>query len=207
MTDIDDLLTIREFVTVRQDVSVVSVSFEDEAVANLFEDQVDLGRKPEQFARIWIHTHPGHCPHPSVTDEETFQRVFGRCDWAVMFILARGGKTYCRLRFNVGPGGQMDIPVEVDYASPFASSDEKGWQDLYREHINITAWPDPLEVVSGLDGMMISNDDISDELAEQLAEMEPAERRAVLKELAYCTDAWDSELNNNQEQEFDDDDE
>jgi hypothetical protein len=30
-----------------------------------------------------------------------------------MFVLARGGKSYARLRFNVGPGGNIVIPVEV----------------------------------------------------------------------------------------------
>ena len=40
-----------------------------------------------------------------MTDEETFARVFGRTDWAVMFILARQGQSYARLRFHVGPGG------------------------------------------------------------------------------------------------------
>ena len=34
----DDLLYVADFVTVRQQVSVVSVAFDDEAVANYFED-------------------------------------------------------------------------------------------------------------------------------------------------------------------------
>jgi hypothetical protein len=125
----------------------------------------------------------------------------------VMFILARGGKVYCRLRFNVGPGGQLEIPVEIDYTKPFAPSDAQAWKKLYRDHIKITDWPDPLDAVSEIDGMMISNGDIPEELAEQLGEMEPEERRAVLEELAYCTDAWDQETNNTQEKEFDYDDE
>ena len=94
VTPKDDLLLIEEFVTVKQTTTEVSVDFLDEAVADFFEAQVDLGRKPEQFARLWLHTHPGDGPTPSMTDEETFNRVFGRCDWAVMFILARTGKTY-----------------------------------------------------------------------------------------------------------------
>ena len=73
----DNLLLVEDFATVRQKVGVVSVSFDDEAVADFFERQVDLGRKPEQFARIWLHTHPGDSPQPSMVDEETFDRVFG----------------------------------------------------------------------------------------------------------------------------------
>src|SRR5947209_14095353 len=52
-----------------------------------------LFRSLEQFARLFMHTHPGNSPQPSATDEETFARVFGRCDWAVMFILARDRKS------------------------------------------------------------------------------------------------------------------
>ena len=71
ITDPDDLLFVREFVTVKQEVTPVSVKFDDESVANFFEDQVDLGRKPEQFARVWLHSHPGDSPEPSVIDEDS----------------------------------------------------------------------------------------------------------------------------------------
>ena len=67
----EDQLYVQDFVTVKQKVTFVSVKFDDEAVANYFEYQVDLGRKPQQFARIWLHTHPGDCPKPSMTDEES----------------------------------------------------------------------------------------------------------------------------------------
>ena len=50
---------------------MASVSFDDEAVADLFDTQVDAGRKPEQFARVWLHSHPGDSPRPSNTDEES----------------------------------------------------------------------------------------------------------------------------------------
>ena len=61
---------------------------------------------------------PGRSAEPSATDEATFSRVFGGADWAVMFILARGGQTYARLRCNVGPGADVKLPVDVDYRSP-----------------------------------------------------------------------------------------
>lgn len=137
----DDLILIEEFMTVKQDASMAHVAFDDEAVGDFFETQVDAGRKPEQFARIWLHTHPGDSPYPSMTDEETFHRVFGRCDWAVMFILARGGKTYARLRFNTGPGGAILIPVEIDYDHSFAPSDHQSWKEEYDRNINSDLTP------------------------------------------------------------------
>ena len=117
--------------------SSVTVAFDDAAVADLFEDLVAAGCHPEQFARLWMHTHPGSSPLPSSTDENTFGRVFGECHWSVMFILARTGQTYARLRFGVGPGGDMEIPVEVDYSEPFAASDHLLWLEQYRQQVKV----------------------------------------------------------------------
>jgi len=40
----DDLLLVTDFVTVKQDVSAVSVAFDDESVADFFDSQIDLSR-------------------------------------------------------------------------------------------------------------------------------------------------------------------
>jgi proteasome lid subunit RPN8/RPN11 len=111
-----DLLYIEEFRTVRQEVSIVTVRFDDMAVADLFDDCVDRGMKPEQFARIWLHTHPDASVTPSGVDEETFTRVFGSCDWSVMFILGRTGLTFARLTYWAGPRGSVTLPVQVDWS-------------------------------------------------------------------------------------------
>ena len=126
-----DCLLIEDVRLVRQNCTRVSVEFADEAVADFFDEQVDLGRRPEQFARMWVHTHPGDSPHPTRVDEETFARAFGRADWAVMFILARGGPTYARLQFGCGPGASLRIPVHLEYAAPFPASDRQLWQQEY----------------------------------------------------------------------------
>ena len=52
----DHLLLVEDFATVCQKVSMASVSFDDDAVADFFESQVDAGRRPEQFGRVWLHT-------------------------------------------------------------------------------------------------------------------------------------------------------
>jgi hypothetical protein len=116
-------------------VTGASVAFDDEAVADFFDAQVDAGRTPDRFARIWLHTHPGACPRPSGIDAATFERVFGGCTWAVMFILARGGKSFARLHFNVGPKGGLLMPVHVDYRRPFAGSDRAAWEQEYDANI------------------------------------------------------------------------
>ena len=133
----DDLLHIENIELVRQRCTSVSVSFDDNAVADYFDRHIDAGRKPEQIARIWLHTHPGSCAHPSPTDEETFARVFGRTDWAIMFILAQGGQTYARIQFHIGPGGSLMLPVEVDYSCRFLGSDHAAWQAEYLANVEV----------------------------------------------------------------------
>jgi hypothetical protein len=122
-------LYVEDFVTVRQRVTSVSVQFDDDAVADLFDLLVDRGLQPQRFARLWVHTHPGASPLPSGPDEDTFARRFGACDWAVMFIVSRTGQTYARLAFSPGPGGQLLLPVAVHWA----------------------AWPDALTQTGSLD--------------------------------------------------------
>ena len=190
----DDLLLMEDFVTIKQDVTVASVSFDDEAVADFFDTQVDAGRKPEQFARVWLHSHPGDSPKPSSIDEETFRRVFGRCQWAVMFIVARGGKSYARLRFSVGPGGQVVIPVEVDYSQPFGPSDQEAWGAEYKANIKAGKFDSIFgsKADLGLAGDL-SGYSCPDDWLEELEAMEPEERRLIMDELATRPDLWEEE--------------
>jgi proteasome lid subunit RPN8/RPN11 len=131
ITPADDLLLVEKFLLVQQSCSEITVAFDDAAVADFFEEQVDEGRQPEQFARIWLHTHPGSSAAPSHVDEETFQRVFGRCDWAVMFILARGGQARAELSWPQGGGSRIRLDVGIDYTRPFEASDHDAWKAEY----------------------------------------------------------------------------
>lgn len=131
----DDLLFVHDIRLVKQISTRVSVDFDRQDVADFLDEQADREPRreprPEQRGRIWVLTHPGEWANPSTTDEETFCRVLGCRQWAVMFILASGGKTYARLRFNVGPGGEIAIPVRVDYSQPFAASNQRAWEEEY----------------------------------------------------------------------------
>ena len=135
-----DPLLVEDIALVRQSCTAVTVRFEDDSVADHFDRCVDAGLQPERFARMWVHTHPGESPRPSGTDERTFSRVFGGCDWAVMAILARGGRSYARLRFGAGPGGDLRLPVRVDYSAPFAGSDPTGWAQEYASCVEDTSF-------------------------------------------------------------------
>jgi proteasome lid subunit RPN8/RPN11 len=131
-----DPLLVDDVRLVRQTATSVTVQFDDDSVADLFDELVDDGLQPSQFGRVWIHTHPGDSAEPSQVDEETFDRCFSGTDWAVMFILARGGETYARLRFHVGPGGSLRIPTQVDWPAPFGASDHAGWDQEYTQCVH-----------------------------------------------------------------------
>jgi hypothetical protein len=60
-----------------------------------------------------------------------------------MFILARGGACYARLRYNVGPGIDVQLPVEVEYGQPFGATDWEVWQEEYEANVHQPPEPDP----------------------------------------------------------------
>jgi proteasome lid subunit RPN8/RPN11 len=203
ITEADDLLFVTDFALVKQKVTSVSVSFDDNAVADFFEDQVEAGRRPEQFARVWLHTHPGNSPQPSGTDESTFQRVFGSCDWSIMAIVAQDGSTYARLRFNAGPGGEVKIPVCVDYNCEFDATDFDIWQQQYMANVtedNIFALTgksrqhagrqEEVEVFGcdGSEGLSVFDDQ---DLLSEIESMDPMEREHFMEELSVRSDFWD----------------
>ncbi len=206
ITQADDLLFVTDFALVKQKVTAVSVSFDDESVADFFEDQVAAGRRPEQFARIWLHTHPGNSPEPSMTDKATFTRVFGKCDWSVMCIVAQDGSSFARLRFNVGPGGETKIPVCLDYSCEFDAANFELWKQQYianvaREEIfrPIDTKEKPVLVRQLSDDIFgeqipaVSQQFASEDLLSQIDRMEPFERDIFMEELAIRSDFWDEE--------------
>ena len=204
ITPADDPLYIEDFITVKQSVTVAGVTFEDGAVGEFLDDQIDAGRQPAQVLRVWCHTHPGSSPEPSCVDEETFARVFGSCDHATMFILARGGKSYARLRFNVGPGGDVRIPVAVDYSRPFDASDFDAWDAEYKANVKAGRehfWPDmelgwadqygyeaAAEDERGLNEVFGADLCLDDYMLAELAEMDPEERAHILDQFGLVAD-------------------
>jgi len=197
ITETEDLLLVTDLVLVKQKVSTVSVSFEDESVANFFDEQVDLGRKPEQFSRIWLHTHPFDSPEPSAIDEDTFSNVFGRCDWSVMCILAQNSRTYARLRFSTGPGAELNIPVSIDYSIEFSESDFELWKQQYTANV----FEDPLYLMKYDSRKQDEENDLSRnpsnfscyDLLNEIEKLNPDERDFFLDELSIRSDFWDEE--------------
>jgi len=128
--------------------------------------------------------------------EQTFQRVFGNCQWAVLFVVAQDDSTYARLSFNVGPGGQILIPVEVDYFREFGPTNRQSWDIEFKANIQPVCWHSGL---IGSDDLTVSSLDeiedlaLPDEFLAEFEQMEPAERQYVLDELAERPELWDEE--------------
>ncbi|WP_437192473.1 hypothetical protein [Planctomicrobium sp. SH527] len=165
----DDLLFVHDVQLVRQRCTEVFVSFDDVAVADFFEDQIDLGR-------IWIHAHPGSSPEPSPTDYETFERVFGSCSWAVMFIISRSGNTFAELQWKAG-SASLPMTVEVDFSKPFAESDHTAWKEEYIANIHAESWPRKSRSHSGRQLLSDPEPDLDAEFFNLFAE--PQNREAV----------------------------
>src|SRR5688572_25265380 len=72
----DDLGLVIDVLMVPQECTYAYTEFKEEAITKFFEEMVDLGWHPEEFGRIWCHTHPGNSAKPSQTDEDTLVREF-----------------------------------------------------------------------------------------------------------------------------------
>jgi hypothetical protein len=62
-----------------------------------------------------------------------------------MFIIARNGDVYARLRFNTGPGGEIELSTTIDYDTDFPASDRGSWEQEFFKSVHdgsiVTAKP------------------------------------------------------------------
>lgn len=155
-------LYITDLITIKQLTTVATVTFDDDAVADYFDQCVDLGLKPSQFSRLWLHTHPGASALPSGTDEETFRRVFGQSDWAVMAILSRENQTYARLQLHAGPGASCRLRWRVDWSAwpeelTRAALPWDAWRQEYQENIHPQILPELGRIFPSTDPLIHTN--------------------------------------------------
>ncbi len=129
----EDLLLIEDVVLIPQECSTMTVEFTDDGIADFVDEKCDEGLQPEQFFRVWWHTHPGMSPDPSGVDEDTFTRVFGECNWSIMFILASDDRCYARIQLKTPVAGSFVIPVRVMTESVIRPE----WEEEYDENVTV----------------------------------------------------------------------
>lgn len=155
ITATEDPLLVTDFVLVKQECTGASFDLDPDDGAEHAERMMDKGIPPWACMNILCHTHPGNSPTPSGTDEKNFVKAFSHPNWAIMFIIANGGATYCRMKINVAPGVVKKIKVAVDWQIPFSGTDVKEWEKEYKAkvHESITKMR-----MTGNEGMMSLDD-------------------------------------------------
>ncbi len=140
-----DPLAVHDVAVLKQVGSRTTTRLDDDAVNDHMLGALEQGLQPCQTMRIWVHTHPGHSAEPSGTDWATFERIFARCDWGVMVILAMDGSTSAHIRLGKPLEAIYRLPVEVDCRLPFAASNPDAWQGLYAAAVTAEegAWTGP----------------------------------------------------------------
>jgi len=137
VTAVDDPLYMEEFHTIKQECTGSSVDIDDEDIGRYFDEQVNRGKQPKDFARIWIHTHPDGVTQPSGVDTNTQESGLGGASWTIMMVVVGEGAI---ARIRVIPFGNYategEIPVRIDWTErPFGGSDFEGWGREFDKNI------------------------------------------------------------------------
>lgn len=143
-TKTNDPLFITDFRLIKQQCSFVTFDIDTEDLARDMEQTLDDGLCPWQTHNILCHSHPSNSPDPSDIDEKNFAKAFSHPDWAIMLIIAKDNSMYCRLKFNVGPGVEKLLDVEIDFNQNFSASNHSEWEEEYKSKVSQSKLSYPL---------------------------------------------------------------
>ena len=141
-----NLLYVDDFLPVRQLSSPVGVSIEPGAVAEHLAEMNAIGLEPDECARVWIQTRVGSWAGPCNGTERTFAQACAGCDWSVLLILSRTGRTYARLQFMAGPKMRKILQLRVGWAAwsqmlvdPRAATGnpQEDWMNQYLKKVRV----------------------------------------------------------------------
>ncbi len=114
------------------------------------------------------------------------------------------GRCRSRLRFSAGPGGQVKIPVCVDYGYEFDAADFEVWKQQYKANViedhtfSLTGksrkdsgkQENETDIFGG-NGFEETSVFTSQDMLGEIDSMEPVEREIFMEELAIRSDFWD----------------
>jgi len=101
----------------------------------------------------------------------------------VMAIVARGGASYARLQFGVGPGGSWEVPVETAFDVAFPAANHRAWEAEYAACVLPASVQD---CAAGADRLMDLRD--SEDSYEWLEEHRLSER--LMAEEVFYANPW-----------------
>ncbi len=134
--DPNDRFKITDFIILPQTASGGHADLDNMAIAKYTCKMVKSGLQPNQFSRIWFHTHGGSGyfgPHSSTDDDNTFVRAFGQCDWSVMLIFNDAYSVYMELQNNKAHNIGWEIGFEF-WEKPL-SKKHQGWADEFDDNV------------------------------------------------------------------------
>lgn len=139
VSDPNNPFRIIDFKLIKQKSTLAYTDMDTNAVRDYMEDELMAGRP----IRVWIHTHPGDSATPSHTDEDQLSTYFRGPNYFVMFILAKGGATTCRLRMqppelNFHVDKELPLGVERLF-EPDRVIDVASWEKEYEDTVTIPA--------------------------------------------------------------------
>lgn len=137
VTDPDDNLLVRDIAILPQIVTYATFDFDKQGMSDYTVRRVREGMQPNQFLRVWIHTHPGESAEPSTKDLETFRRDLAEYEWQVMFIIGETGKYTCtmRLRLENGLVAETALPVEMHMDPAHVEEWEKEFKENVKNYV------------------------------------------------------------------------
>ena len=137
----DNLLRVNELYLPKQIVTPSHTDPTEEGIATMYDELGQAKFPPNQFARIWIHTHTFTAPNktgislPSPVDFNTCREVFTGCDWFIMLI--KGGEEFtCYLYLLGALPVRLVLKVIVDYTDPgFPNKIINDWTTTFNEQV------------------------------------------------------------------------
>ena len=124
----------------------------------------------------------------------------------MMCIVAQDGSTFAKLRFNVGPGGEVKIPVCVDYGCEFDAANFELWKQQYQANVSQEEIFKPADNKEQAVSQKQSCSELfarkssgevsflsSDDLIAEIDKMDPIEREIFMEELSVRSDFWNEE--------------
>jgi hypothetical protein len=143
-------LIIEDFIIPKQECCSVSIDIDTE---DLSDKAFEVWEKDKSMdfwrtTSVWIHTHPGTSASPSTVDETQWKEQCEKVENSksesggifIMYILAKGGEEYCRMKIK-GVDTTISVPVEV-VGEPYELSDQEKEKidQAYKECVNLKTY-------------------------------------------------------------------